>query len=91
MVTKRRNSAPPREVTPMGPIDWISWQTGISTRTISRFANEHVEYIPESAGEKILIAIGMHHKMATGETRIIPNPNWSQEQWQEYMHSQGCD
>lgn len=74
---------------PVGPIDWLSKESGVSVRTLHRIVT--VEYVTTnlSIADAILVALGQQHLLNT-TMHVIPNPKWSLERWIAYMDQRGC-
>jgi hypothetical protein len=73
----------------VGPINYLSEQTGINVRQVQTIVNGEMLNVPLTKADKLLIAIdhtlGMHP-----EILVYANPNWSPEKWLEYMAERGC-
>jgi len=74
----------------LGPLEWLHQESGVRPRQISRIKNEEQRFTSLTQAEALLMAISREHMLHTGEIHIIPNPNWSQEQYLEYMQERGC-
>jgi hypothetical protein len=73
----------------VGPLEWLSQESGIAKRQISRIRAEEQHVTSLSHAEALLMAMDREYMLHTGEIRVIPNPNWSQEQYVDYMRERG--
>src|SRR5215831_524508 len=69
--------------------EWLSERTGIHARRISGLINGEFTLVPLSQVDLILEAIERTDLLHT-DLHVIPNPNWDQERWVEYMENRGC-
>ena len=74
----------------MGPVDWLTKETGIDQRQISRITTEETVTTSLTVAEKLLMAIDREYMLANGEIQVVPNPSWSLDQWMSYMRERGC-
>lgn len=78
------------EATFMGPISYLAEKTEINERRVSGIINGEYAHVGLSQADALLTAAGLWDLLTIGEIPIIPNPNWSMEQWQRYMDDRGC-
>ena len=64
----------------MGPIEWLSEQSEIHVRQVSRIVNGEIITVSMKQAERWLMAIDREYMLDTGENQAVPNPNWSQEE-----------
>ena len=71
--------------------EWLAEKTGLHVRRVSGIINGEYVCVPLSQADKLLQAIertDLYH-VVPARIHVIPNPNWSQERWQEYMEERG--
>jgi hypothetical protein len=73
-----------------GPMEYIADQTGLSSRRISEYKSGRINAMPLEIAEAILMAIDKEYLLSRGDIQVVPNPNWSQERYIEYMRERGC-
>jgi hypothetical protein len=71
----------------LGPIQYLSENTGIHLRRVSAICNGEIEFVPLSQADLLLTAIDMH--LSNPEIQVVPNPNWSLERWLAYRQDLG--
>jgi hypothetical protein len=69
--------------------EWLAERTGIHVRRISGLINGEYTLVPLSQADLVLRAIERADLYRT-DIHVIPNPNWTQERWHEYMTERGC-
>lgn len=74
----------------MGPMQWLAEKTEIHIRRVSGIVNGEFPHVGLSQADALLTAIGQSYLLTIGEIPVIPNPNWSIEQWKAYMETRGC-
>jgi hypothetical protein len=73
----------------IGPIQWLSQETGIHTRTVSGICNGEFPRVGLSKADALLTATGQNYLLGS-EISVKKNPRWSDETWREYMAERGC-
>ena len=73
----------------VGPMGWISQESGIPVRTLHRILRCESKTTSLQLADQVLAGIGMNHVFDT-EVHVIPNPHWNLERWQNYMDERGC-
>jgi hypothetical protein len=82
---------PGDHVTPMGPYDWLSQETGFSARSLYRVLNGETKHTAFRIADTVLTVIGREDAI-DAELAVIPNPQWSQEKWMAwYAERTHCD
>lgn len=65
---------------------WMADQIGVTERSLFRNMYQE-EYVSLAIADKYLAKLNLH---LDSYLRVIPNPEWSQEDWQEWMARRGC-
>ena len=73
----------------MGAVDWLHEKSGVPTRQISRILAGESKWTNLKMADALLTAIGSYHKLAY-EIRVVPNPQWTNEKYVEYLRERGC-
>jgi hypothetical protein len=71
-------------------IPWLSDESGVPYRSIRRILGREGKYTTLGIADKLLTAIGWTHDLDT-LVRVVPNPRYSQEQWQTWYNERTCD
>jgi hypothetical protein len=73
----------------MGPLQKLSFDTGINIRQVSGICNAEYPTVSLSKADALLTAIGQWDLLGD-EIKVYPNPNWSMDRWLSYMEEMGC-
>lgn len=74
----------------LGPVDFLSQKSGLSTKLVSRICNSEKQFVFLSQADSLLTAIQRVEMLTNGEIKVIPNPTWSLEAYMAYMKDRGC-
>jgi hypothetical protein len=66
----------------------VCW-SGIQLRVLTGILNGEKTNVTFETAEKLLMVIGREYMLATGEVPVVPNPQWSQETFRQYMEERG--
>jgi len=72
-----------------GPHGYLSRESGVPVRQISRIVNLEITSVSLSDADAILQALERPDYLGN-EIQVVPNPNWSLERWMAYMEERGC-
>ena len=73
-----------------GPIQWLSFHTGIHIKRTSEICNSKLEFVTFSEADKLLTAIGEEHHLREGTVEVFPNPHLSREEYERRRAERGC-
>jgi hypothetical protein len=73
----------------MGAMNYLSDKSGLSVRYLSRLVACEMEHVNLSKADAVLQAMERADYLGN-EIEVVPNPRWSREKWQRYMHERGC-
>lgn len=77
----------------MGALAWLEQESGVNVRRISAIMSEDKKVFREVVGlstaDRLLQAAGLTGYLYD-QIQVVPNPNWSFEQWIDYMQERGC-
>jgi hypothetical protein len=72
-----------------GPCQWLSDQSGVTVRQISRIKNGDLEYVSLNHADALLQAMDAAERLDV-DIPVIRNPRWTRERWHAYMAERGC-
>jgi hypothetical protein len=82
------SQSPFAEVTFFPVYKWLEQETEIGDRRLRGIAAGEFKYVSLKQADEILSAIG--HPELMQDLEVIANPQWTQEEWVEYMQERGC-